>query len=381
MTGPNGMGPLRPVGLTAADIMDQALWYSQLADFTAEDPPMWFSYTEAIAHDEYNTGWGPLYVTAWTDEYTGMEWPTFAQAVADDAKLHLGDYWFQAYWAQSSQPSYDDMVGELTGFLWYSALDELSTSVDAPPSGDASSVTYGGDDYLLFTATGSFWSGKVTGTLTLDEVCCVGGGATGGRSAVAGNHAAGGGGSGDVTITTSVVVTASRTTVTCGPGGTAPGASNTQGADGSATTFGALASANGGSGGGTGNVASGVGKTGQGSGGGGAVGDSTGNGGAGSGTNGHAGGNGGGAEGGGGGGAGGNGQSGTGSAQRKHGGVGMEYPTGSGVYYAAGGQGGARFAAVGSPPNGTSQPGAGGNGSFEGGGVGNGYTGACIVKI
>jgi len=362
------------------------IWYSIVSPVGAENPPIWLTYTQAIANDAYWTGWGTPFVEAWTNEYTGMEWPTIAQGIIDDATRYLGPYWTEAWWNQATKPTYEELVEDYMGGIWFSTV---STSVQSsPPIGGRISVIglYTYHEFSLDTDGTNFERGSVASLST--DVMLVGGGGSGGGGNT--NQQAGGGGGGNALVTTGHMVSATATVVR-GLGGAIP-ATTSQGNNGESTTFDSLTGV-GGSGGGRGNGSDGT--TNTIGGGGGSDATTAGAGGIGTirtGGTGVASATAATRRGGGGSGSGANGNGGT----TPTGGAGTEWPSSSGNFYGGGGggsaQGGANYAGGsgggGGSSNGANFAGAPGTGGLGGGGGGgsNGFpagaggTGRVMVR-
>jgi len=284
MTGPQGMGVLIPniqigsggLGGSVDSSYDfiassiGAMWYSKLGYTTEENPPLWYTYAEALDNSEYVLGYGPYFVEAWSNEYTDMEWPTFDDAILEDARTHLGPYWVTTFWQHSAKPSYDDFIQNTIGCMWFNKLDELST--DPSPAGPVGGTvtTSGGYRYHTFITSDIdkyFWTMDPTPMAV--EAWGIGGGGAGSRAGTATDYG-GGGGAGRSQFYTGDVSAYALSTL--GAGGAA-GGGGLQGNNGASTTIadstGTLLTAAGGCGGGNAAVSSGVGKSGTGSGGGG----------------------------------------------------------------------------------------------------------------
>lgn len=193
-----GNTPADPVGndYNAELLLLLPIWYSVLSPAGAENPPIWLTYAQAVANNEYNDGWGPIFVKEWTDEYLAMAWPTYANAILDDPALNLGPYWFAAYWAQSTKLNYNNMLANQIGSIWNARLNATAT---AEPLGGAI-TTVGGYRYHTFLLNDG-WSAFYTGTTsprTVDVLYVAGGGA-GGRYDT--GNSGGGGGAGALVAT------------------------------------------------------------------------------------------------------------------------------------------------------------------------------------
>lgn len=249
MSGPQGMGALTPnitipgsIGGIGSGYDDEvlalgAIWFSALDVLEAAE---WPTYTEAIAHDEYRFGRGPIFVEHWTDEYTSMEWPLYQVAIDDNAALLLGPYWLTAYWAQSSQPAYNVFLPSFTDPLWHA---RLQTTESAAPYGGTISIV-GGYRYhrWIRSSQAPFFLGTA-GAITVDGILVgAGGGGSGGSGAYGG-----GGGGGEVELFSGRTITNSRSDVVIGIGGGR--GTGTQGGTGGSSTFDGLTSLGGGGGG------------------------------------------------------------------------------------------------------------------------------------
>lgn len=281
---------------------------------------------------------------------------------------------------------YDDLLEGMIGTMWYSAMAELAGSeLDQDPMGGTLVLTSGGFQYWEIIANEYFFTGK-SESLSAQVMCCGGGGGGArGNGSAAGlaNFWGGGGGGGQVTIT-DVDITAGMVTCVVGAGGAAQ--STAPGSTGAGTSFGVLATASGGYGGGSfetngGNGASGSGTGGSGGGGaagntspttfavGGAAGAAFSNAGGTVSVNNLAGG---------GGGAGAAAPGGGSTATAADGGDGKEYPVGSGRYYGPGGRGGSSVAGA---NDGLGTQGKGGAGGRNSSAPTAGTAGAIVVRI
>jgi PKD repeat protein len=375
------------VGIGYDDIIITQLDPIWFAPFDALNTPDWLTYSEGIANQMILTGWGDIYAEMWTDEYTGMEWPTFADAISDNATRFLGNYWTAAYWDQSAQPTYDDLVENTIGSIWFAPLDVDNAAL--PYGGTI--TTSGGYRYHTFTTATNNELGYFEGTAygsTVDEIH-VGGGGGGGR--MGSNNSGGGGGGGEVTSVDGYSITNGQALITIGTGG--DGATPANGVD---TVFDGNTSTGGGRGGYL-TISINGGNGGSGGGGGASTVPASGTGGTGSAGN--NGGNGAGSvtaannRGGGGGGAGGVGGNATVSGTTGTGGAGST-AWHNGVRYGAGGGGGkgAQAGGTGGGGNGstgtgnangvsaTANTGSGGGGAGGTGSGGNGAGGIAIVR-
>ena len=350
-------------------------------EFTSENPPIWYTYSEGITEKLYQDdftnsflqeSWGPIFVDAWTTEYGSMEWPTFADAASDNARVYLGPDWFDAYWAQATNPGYDSMVESQLGSknaLFHMRGDTKDAATNSPPVGGTPS-TDGTYLYFTFTSDENFYSGVVTGSRNFDYIIVGGGGSGAGGNGAGSGEMGGGGGGGEVyTAVSDAISTGAALPVVIGDGAASVG-TGVQGNNGSDSSFNSI-TAEGGRGGGCIGVSSGAGQNAS---------AGAGGGGGGAGTSGPVVGTGGTSVSGG---AGGDGfPTGASTTQQRGGGGGStantggtgssatgadgtEWPSGSGDYYGGGGTGGWNY---------TFSSAAGGLG---GGGSGNGSTGVA----
>lgn len=389
MTGPQGMGQLVPTVLLSSgdSLYDQyienevgTVWSSKLG---AMDAPVWIPYNTAVLQNEYNTGRGPLWVEAWTNEYDEMEWPSYIDGIDDNASQWLGPYWTNAWWDQSVQSPYDTVMEFDVESIWYNLFDE---EADALAYGGVIS-TAGGYRYHTFTTNLEWAFHQGTDDVTIEGILVGGGGGGGGNGFGILNNGGGGGGAAEIF---SGITPSGTSPVVIGAGG--GGNANGRGATGGNSTFAGMTALGGGGGGGGGSGSSTQGGDGGSGGGAAATNDNTSQiGGTGSpGFNGgdnaiHAtlisrrGGGGGGA-----GSAGAAGIAGSSSTTSGQGGDGVQWPAGSGTYYGGGGGGNPGNGGLGGGANGgnNSAPAntGGGGGSGVNGGAGSGGSGILIIR-
>lgn len=359
------------------------LWYSTLDEQEQDEFYIWPTYAEGIAGSIHRSApYGPAFTPTWTIEYLAMEWPTLAVCGTDDALLKLGPEWFDAFLLQAAPiPTYDDMLENEIGAIWYAALDGDTGTAD-PIGGTITDA--GGYRYHTFITTGQnstvlldrFYVGTA-GTLTVDALI-IGGGGSGGRGAVSGRG--GGGGAGGYIELTAYDVT-DVALVRIGAGG-----SNNPSANGGQSEFDGNIADGGGFGGNNTGVNGGAGGSG---GGGGGVGASNGTGGTATVGQGNDGGDAGASNGGGGGGGASTaGADGVGSTPGG-GGAGLAWVDGvtragggGGAISGAGGAGGGGNGATafGSGVSGAANTGSGGGGSFDFNAPGRGGNGVVIIR-
>lgn len=220
------------------------LYFLRYAVVEFENPPIWYTYAEAITAQIYleTVSWGPFFANQWALDYaipTPAEWPTYAQGITDDGAKNLGPVWMQGWYDWlSPQLTYDEMVDTVIGSIWNAKLD---TTAFADPLGGTITTPGDGYRYHAFTDTvwDAFYAGTV-GTLSVDALF-VGGGGGGGR--YGSNTDGGGGGAGEYVALTSYSAV-DRCPVSIGPGGTGVTPTN-----GFATSFDGSSASGGGRGG------------------------------------------------------------------------------------------------------------------------------------